>query len=727
VTAARRLRRVAVAGTLLASAVGIMPVGVAGAGAEPAPVFAHPVTVDAQRMVGEPDVTVGADGRIYASAPWGVSTDTSFFWRSEDGGESFRQVQAAPGDQNPYAFRAGGDTEIQAFPPASGRTYPGEATPGPGSPARLYFMDQNNLDSNTCGYSTDAARTFTYTNGAVCPQSVGADRQWIAQTRVDPSSAANGGVLDHDISYLWYDHFENGGLQLYRSDDGQSYAFASKPTGVSGNAGNVVTDRASGVVYMIAPGQGSSVAVAYSADGGKSTHTVGLPHGGSSGGVGTDFPVVAIDTAGNLYVVWSEQNGTGAWRTWVTHSTGFTTVDNGTRTVSVAGATAAQWSTPVPITGPGSANPAINYSVFPWIVAGDPGRVDVVYYGTTQALGYDPNSQAAKWGTYMWQTLDFGSVAAGPTDASVQATAPVAEASTHLASICFSGIGCTGTGNRNMLDFFEVHLNTQGGAVVVYNDDANSLAALFPGGPQVMIGQQAGGPSLFATVGSLSGAPTPDASFVADRAGDGYYPTSDTSVDSLDLLGAGAALKNASTLQVTFAVKNLANAVTQVPPTEGATGITYVLTWKHADDLWYAAAHLDPAGSATFDAGLPQSVPFTGTGGPKFAVYGPNPNSTVLSGGSVDTTHGTITIDVPLADVGGLKPGDRLLQATGFSLVDRGHPGAGILADQSDATPSFDDSLVAPGVGVPEAPWVVLLPLVAAVTALTLRARRRTT
>ena len=55
---------------------------------------------------------------------------------------------------------------------------------------------------------------------------------------------------------------------------------------------------------------------------------------------------------------------------------------------------------------------------------------------------------------------------------------------------------------------------------------ANSLTALFPGGPFVMEGRQVGGASLFNSVGGgtglLSGAPTPDTSFQADRSGDGF-------------------------------------------------------------------------------------------------------------------------------------------------------------------------------------------------------------
>lgn len=714
-------------GALLGASLHPTADGSAAAASSPSlPVFAHPVTVDAQRMVGEPDATAAADGRIYVSAPWGVTTHTSFIWRSEDGGESFRQIQAAPGVQNPYPFRAGGDTEIQAFPPA-GPAVPGEPS---SPPTRLYFADQNNLDSNTCGYSADAGRSFQFTGGALCPQSAGADRQWLTVAHRDPAAGADGGLLDHDVSYLWYDHVGQGS-QLFRSDDGQNYGSSgvTMDTGADsgGNPGNAVADRATGVVYVTgtstsADGNDNGVQVAYSADGGKTLHTVQAVPDIYTGNTGTDFSVLAIDDAGNLYVTWSVQNGTAEWQTFLSHTTGSTLVDNGVRSVPVAGATAAQWSAPIPLNGAGTGRPDLHYAVFPWLSAGDPGRVDIVYYGTDAGIGYDPNSQDAKWSTYMAQTLD--GLSATPTFTTVS----VAEAPTHLHSICFNGIGCTGTGNRNMLDFFEVRHDNTGAAVVAYDDDANSLTALFPGGPQVMLGRQVGGPSLYAAQGDLGGSPTPDTAFVSDRSGDGTYPTSDQSVKSLDLLGAGATLKDPSTVEVTFKVADLTNAVAQIPPSEAGTAITYVLAFKHADDLWFVAAEVDASGTFNYTAGRPQSVPFTATGGPKYAEYSASRNASLVSGGTADTATGTITVDVPTAMLGGLTSGDRLLQATGFSLVEHAPPHVDNLADQADATPSFDDTLGQAPVSVPETPWapaVLLLGAVAVAVGSRRRRRRR--
>jgi hypothetical protein len=49
--------------------------------------FTHEVTVDPQRLAGEPDLAIARDGKqMYVSDPWGFSTTVSFTWKSEDGG-----------------------------------------------------------------------------------------------------------------------------------------------------------------------------------------------------------------------------------------------------------------------------------------------------------------------------------------------------------------------------------------------------------------------------------------------------------------------------------------------------------------------------------------------------------------------------------------------------------------------------------------------------------------
>ena len=661
--------------------------GAAAATASPI-AFGEPVTVDAQRFAGEPNLVLAADGRRYVSAPWGLSTQTAFLWRSEDAGESYRQVQVAPHVQLPYAYRSGGDTEYQAAGPAA-----------PGQPARIYVANQDDLAQNTCGYSDDAARTFTFIAGINCPQSAGADREWLATTRIEAASGRDAG---HDIEYLWYDHFGVGTDELHRSDDGLTYSSTASTRvddpnlGALGNPGNAVADPRTGVVYVTAPtsgADGNGVAVGWTADGGATLHVIAAVRPSMSlGTTGTDFTVLAIDSAGGLDLTFSDQGAAGQpWRTFLVHSTGVTMVPGtGGHMVPVSGATSAQWSAPVALTGPGSGHPEITHSVFPWVTAGDPGRVAVAFYGTSQPLTYDPNSQAAPWSTDVIETLDAQDAAP------VTTLAAVAPLHTHLSSICFNGVGCTGMGNRNMLDFFEVRTDPATGAVVVvYNDDANTLQAVFPGGPFDMVSTQVSGPTLRAGT-TLDGTPL-RATYVADRAGDGFLPTVDTSTPALDLLGTGVRLTDPASLEVRLDVADLTAPVTSLPASEAATGVTYLVSWHWHDDLWYAAAHVNAAGVWTFDAGQPQSVPFTGTGGPKFAVYSLNPHSSPVTGA---VSGHTIRMTVPTSLVGGPAAGAVLREVTGTSLADIAAPGT--LSDQADATPSFADPLaLAPATGGP--------------------------
>ena len=97
-------------------------------------------------------------------------------------------------------------------------------------------------------------------------------------------------------------------------------------------------------------------------------------------------------------------------------------------------------------------------------------------------------------------------------------------------------------------------------------------------------------------------------------------------------------------------MKDLNNAFLQIPPAEAAdgTGLTYLLVWKFNNDVWFVSARVDPSGTFTYWAGRPQSNNFTATGGPKYAIYDAGSNATAETG-SVDTSNGTITVDVPVA------------------------------------------------------------------------------
>src|SRR5207237_9600569 len=109
-------------------------------------------------------------------------------------------------------------------------------------------------------------------------------------------------------------------------------------------------------------------------------------------------------------------------------------------------------------------------NVFAWMVAGNAGAVDVVWYGTKKAgTSYDSGKQTTDWFPYMAQSLN----ANGSTPTFTSPTA-VSQHANHNGGICTMGIGCTAGGDRSLADFFQVTVNKQGGADVVWTDTSNN-------------------------------------------------------------------------------------------------------------------------------------------------------------------------------------------------------------------------------------------------------------
>ena len=133
----------------------------------------------------------------------------------------------------------------------------------------------------------------------------------------------------------------------------------------------------------------------------------------------------------------------------------------------------------------------------PWIVAGDPGRIDVIWYRTP---GTNGPSSVSKY--HMAQSLD--ALSANP----VFTVNKVNENTIHTGEICTRGLGCDlpaipsvnpeGKGNRR-LEFPSIDIDSKGAAYITYNDSHNQLPVAY-----VMVARQLGGASLFASVGTLA-------------------------------------------------------------------------------------------------------------------------------------------------------------------------------------------------------------------------------
>lgn len=192
------------------------------------------------------------------------------------------------------------------------------------------------------------------------------------------------------------------------------------------------------------------------------------------------FVSVDVDRAGNLYAVWSERRVSGEeGRTGRTNSFLSMSRDQGK-----------SWSTPVKM------NRRPRTSVFPWVVAGDDGRVAVAYYGTRRRGSSPenvvyPQRRLAKWKVYVSYSMNASS--GSPTFTEKRAHPPGTYL--HQGNVCTSGTGCS-SGTRDLLDYFQLDLDACGRVVIAYTDNSRDV---------VTKESRAGQPELIAYIGQKSG------------------------------------------------------------------------------------------------------------------------------------------------------------------------------------------------------------------------------
>jgi BNR repeat protein len=327
----------------------------------------------------------------------------------------------------------------------------------------LIFIANKNLNSFQLGVSAitcPGGESSTLNLGNCTKQIIdtaGADRQWIT------SDGAR-------VFISYHDSVNSSLIRVQRSDDdGFTWKKVGSPIvgqgGATGDAtfnntqGPIVADPVFHNVYAVyTAGEAgiqkatsaafNNVFVSRSADGGATWTATRVAHYPLFTNLSNVFPALAVDPAsGNLSAVWSDG-----------HQVFFSTsTDQG-----------ATWSAFVAV----NASPATT-AIFPWVAARN-GKTDVVYYGTTAASKDDPS---AVWNVYLAQTTNGGASFAQ----SVVSLHP-----NHVGVICTNGTGCA-AGTRNLLDLFEVAINSRGKADVIYTDDTISKTSSGDPLPQIVL------------------------------------------------------------------------------------------------------------------------------------------------------------------------------------------------------------------------------------------------
>jgi hypothetical protein len=409
--------------------------------------------------------------------------------------------------------------------------------------------------------------------------------------------------------------------------------------------------------------------------------TIGTP----GGPVANVFPVMAIDKQGNLYVTWSNTTAISM----------MTSTDRGNT-----------WSG-VKQVSPTTGDPGTGTIIMPWVIAGDPGRIDVVWYrGSLPGNSTNANN---RWDIYMGQSLN--ALDASPT----WTYDKVNEHTIHFGQICLAGLNCDlavppGSQDRSFLEFPSVTIDDRGAAMITWNDNTNQSAvtAASPqvtGAPYVMFSKQICGPSLFASVGNVGQPGTvaitspannavvsppvtvqgthtlPPATFDRDEAGDGRFP------DHGPVIGASIPALDIRQVDMTETATNLIvrmqvadstlAALATATGTGGGDGLLYLVQWDYdeavndpLDRVFWAAAEVR-AGQALGRTGTLGVV--RSSTSKKYITYNPDAvTSLQVTVAITDTAPGTITLTIPKSLVGNPPNGALLKSVTGYAMSERG-------------------------------------------------------
>ena len=448
--------RIRIASRFVAVALALAVPVAAGAALDPTTVTferTSQVSQGAAYQAAEPSIRVDAASptqRIWIAAPTGIGANTrslpasveagDLFWYSDDHGYSWNFVTGPEGLGSPTMV-GGGDSDIAT---------------GFGSEVYGTGLTAANI---TLASSCAEGESGTFTFNPISVLSAPDDRQWIDTYEDHPAPFGAPSFV------LTYGNFGAGEIFFNQI---QSPGCATPVGGPDIDAsaldcqigpdcyqwpGNVAVDEKYGDAYVTYNTQGdpeNDDIIVTRIDGGASrvstqADVVRFVAASHRPDTFDSFTVAAVDRAGNVYVVWSERHPA----TQTTDTMLAVSKDRG-----------ATWTKPIKV------NSSPRTTTFPWIVAGDAGKIDIVYYGTS-AKGQSPETVAAssKWKVWMAQSLNA-------LDAKPSFKESAATGYMHQGSICTSGTGCA-AGTRDLLDFFQVDVDSLGLANIAYTDNLN--------------------------------------------------------------------------------------------------------------------------------------------------------------------------------------------------------------------------------------------------------------
>jgi hypothetical protein len=618
--------------------------------------FGPATVLDFQHTEGEPLNYFDKDGNYWTTGP-------SFVHRSMDDGDQFNVVRPVPGS---------GDSAVSGD-----------------DQGNAYLAAVQAMADIDCSASTNGGNTWV--DNPECAHRTGLDRPWLAVDNGSNHSLGTAGAADNTVFLVYHDLVNGhyiysspgstgpadpvGGLVFQNSSDGPPTQSA---VAIGSNCGPLVFDPISrNLYYPCTTAQYVAVAIGHVNPGqrtGIHYQLYTLP-GSPGNAVSNLFPLLTIDAAGILYMVWSDVGDHNIYYSYFP--------DN------------QNWSPPVRL----NSAPA-NTTAFAWATAGSAGNLAIVWLGndSTQLSDNMPNwsSDPAAANNYPW----YGYVAlvknantATPTIDQSRFT----EKPMHYGQICHGGLagtGCLPTNDRTMLDFLSTSIDPYDGSIrIAYNDTTSQFH-----GAHVFEERQLTGPTPTGTTINKA-APT---SVVSDPSGDAHFPHyapvgPGSNQDQFDLSSVAFNEQSAGTLRVRMTVKDIA-ALNTTGKADGFW-ITRFQALSDADTagasayrIFYVGAECAAAcATPTFFAGSPSSA--TGCTTPADCKLVQYPQE-ITSGLTGTVVGNTICIDLPLSVFGSgrsIAPDATLYNVSAFS-GGRENSATDVYADV-DSTRSFDFQL----------------------------------
>ena len=533
------------------------------------------VPTDPQRDVGEPEIHVDLAGNIYTCGPSGFSNVADYMQVSTDGGDQFHLLGQPPRGQI-SGGEGGGDCGLAT---GTEKNAQGNYT--------LAYSGLGPLTNFSTFTSKDNGRTITASPVSESPP--GVDRQWHVFT-------------GPETVFLNYNQLAQGYTVQKSTDGGLTYGPAIDTGAGGGRIGPLRAvlspdkDPDKAIVYF--PSYDDTlITITRSLDGGDTWGTCTVVDSEVNPSAG--FVIADHDTAGNVYVAYTEKGGETDTYMTVLPAAQLQACEGGEEL------------------GTGRRHRVnrddVETTVMPWLVAGAPGRVAVAYFGTKSVGNPDEGSFVASWYPYVSMTLD----ALAPNPHWLQ-TATTTHPF-HYGSICLGGLGCdlsVPKGDRSLADYFAMDLSpTTGRLSVVYGSAAKKPDDAVGHVSTATVVTQESGPSLLG--GSLTARRPVVRDRTTDPEGDALAPYSQLyatptprNVPALDVtdvrVGPEVDLETGEPVEdggvtVTIALSDLGNgALQEAMSATGSQSLVWLFRFLNGFQPAGATAAWNPATGFTF-------------------------------------------------------------------------------------------------------------------------------